>query len=70
MKKWHWILLAVATAASLVVEFTMHHDANHWWSSIPMFWIIFGFVGCSLIIVFAKVVLTPVIYKKEDYYNE
>jgi len=42
----------------------------HWWASVPFFWIWFGAVGCAVLILFGKKVLGPVIYKKEDYYNE
>lgn len=73
MKKWHWAILALLTLASIVVEFTMHHDpahGHHWWSGVPMFWIWFGFIGCVLLIVLAKNILAPIIYKKEDYYND
>jgi len=43
---------------------------SHWWSGIPLFWIWFGIIGCGVLILFAKKILGPVIYKKEDYYNE
>lgn len=42
----------------------------HWWASVPFFWIWFGAVGCAVLILFGKKILGPVIYKKEDYYNE
>jgi hypothetical protein len=70
MKLWHWIGLAIATIASIIVEFTMHHDVHHSWSGIPLFWIIFGFIGCILIITFAKSIGTLILLKKEDYYND
>jgi hypothetical protein len=73
MKKWHWAVLALLTIVSILVEFTMHHDethGSHWWTSIPLFWIWFGFIGCVLLIVFAKFLMAPFIYKKEDYYHE
>jgi len=65
--------LAVMAIASVVAEFAGHQEGTHqkhWWSSIPMFWILFGLIGCLLLIVFAKNILAPFIYKKEDYYNE
>ncbi len=74
MKIWHWIVLAVLTAASIIAEFVgsgSHGEAvKHSWSGIPLFWILFGAAGCAALIAFAKFVLAPVIYKKEDYYNE
>ena len=62
--------LAIMTIASIIAEFSSHHDAHHWWSGIPMFWIWFGLIGCVLLIVVAKNFLALFIYKKEDYYNE
>jgi hypothetical protein len=35
-----------------------------------LFWIWFGFIGCVLLVVFAKFLLAPFIYKNEDYYND
>lgn len=46
------------------------HGGAHWWASVPFFWIWFGAVGCAVLILFGKKILGPVIYKKEDYYNE
>ncbi len=43
---------------------------SHWWSGIPLFWIWFGIIGCGVLILFAKKILGPFVYKKEDYYNE
>lgn len=71
MKKIHWIILAVITVISLVVELTMEHDPSHshWWNSIPGFYIIFGFIGCVAIIVISKALGKLFIQKKEDYYG-
>lgn len=73
MKKWQWVFVAflvVMTIASIVAEFASHHESHHWWSSIPLFWIWFGALGCAVLILFAKKILGLFIYKKEDYYNE
>lgn len=73
MKKWHWMILALLTITSIIMELTAHHDAtlaHHWWSSIPLFWIWFGIIGCAVLVFFAKKILAPFIYKKEDYYND
>lgn len=70
MKKWHWALLALLTIASIVAEFTGHHESTHFWAAIPMFWIWFGALGCAVLILFGKKLLGPIVYKKEDYYKE
>jgi hypothetical protein len=72
MKIRHWIILALLTIASIIASLTMHHDPahSHLWNTLPVFWILFGFIGCALLIIFAKKILAPIIYKKEDYYND
>ncbi len=79
MKIWHWILIALVTVASIVVELMErygHHDAAHGaghtlpaYMDWPFFWIVFGSLGCALLIILGKKILGPIIYKKEDYYN-
>ena len=73
LSKGQWVFvafLAILTIWSIFAEFSGHHEGHNWWSGIPLFWIWFGLVGCLLLIVFAKNLLAPFIYKKEDYYNE
>jgi Mn2+/Fe2+ NRAMP family transporter len=73
MKKWQWVFaafLVIMTIASITAEFAGHHESLHWWSSIPLFWILFGGIGCAVLILFAKKILGLFIYKEEDYYNE
>ncbi len=71
MKKHWWILMGLLTVASLAVELTMHHDPahSHWWSYIPGFYIAFGFIGCAVIIIFAKKIVNLLVDKEEDYYD-
>lgn len=71
MKKNFWILLLLLIAASVVVEFTIHHHGhNHYWfMDIPLFWILFGLAGAVLMILFAKKILAPIVYRGEDYYG-
>lgn len=72
MKKWHWIALGVLTIISIVVELTIvsggEHGA-HWWSVIPLFYILFGFIGCIVIVFFSKTLGKIFLQKKEDYYD-
>ncbi len=70
MKTWHWIILGLITLASIAAEIFGHHEAHHFWSGIPLWWIWFGGGGCAVLILFGKKLLGPIIYKKEDYYHE
>lgn len=71
MKRLYWIILAGLLVASLAVEFLVHHHPHiHlWFSDFPLFWILFGFLGGCLLILFAKKILAWVVYRKEDYYE-
>lgn len=72
MKTWHWIALGILTGVSVVLELSYPTDAEHhefWWSSIPLFYMLYGFVGCVLLIVVAKWFGKVLLQKKEDYYD-
>lgn len=69
MKKIWWLSLALLTIISLIVEFTSHHHFHHWWSDIPAFWIYFGFIGCLVLILVAKLLGKLLVNRKEDYYD-
>ena len=71
MKKWHWLILALITLATLVAEFVFLADypKEHWWSYIPAFYIFWGFVGCAGIIFISKWIGKLLLQKKEDYYD-
>jgi hypothetical protein len=69
MKKWHWGLLIILTAISLIGEFFFLGEyQEHWWSVIPGFYIILGFIGCVLIIVLSKAYGKFLVQRREDYY--
>jgi hypothetical protein len=71
MNIFRWTLLAVATAASLWGGFAMPHDPAHgtWWDRIPVFFALFGFIGCVGIIFFAKFLGKLFLRKRDDYYD-
>ena len=73
MRKRFWLVAAaLVTAASLVVElFFMHHEPGHthWWDQVPGFYILFGFLGCVLLILFAKTLGKKILDRREDYYD-
>ena len=72
MKRWHWISLAVLMAGSSVVERILApdpHHSSHWWSHLPGFYGLFGFVGCIGIIVVSKLLGKKWLQKDEHYYD-
>lgn len=69
MKTWHWIALGLLTAVSLWGQYA--GEPGHGpWARIPLFWAIFGFGGCVLIIVVSKAIGKYLVVRQEDYYDE
>ncbi len=71
MKNWPLSLLALTALVSLLAGFIGPHDGAHagWWNSIPAFFALLGFLGCLLIILFAKALGKFLLQRKEDYYH-
>jgi hypothetical protein len=70
MKSLYWILLALLTLATLGLPFLdRDHAPAHAWEAIPLFYAAFGFLGCLLLIVIAKLLGKAVLEKPEDYYD-
>lgn len=70
-KKKIYTIAILAIVVALVVEVLFAHPHVYsWWHSMPGFDILFGFFGCALLIVVAKVILAPIIQKREDYYDD
>ncbi|HLA04615.1 MAG TPA: hypothetical protein VJZ16_01400 [Syntrophales bacterium] len=71
MNRLRWALLGIVAIISLLGGLAMPHDPVHeaWWNRIPGFFALFGFFGCLLIVVFAKLLGKFLLQKKEDYYD-
>jgi len=69
MRTWKWICILIGTLASFVAELVIEHHAEHWWSSIPGFYLIFGFAGCAVIIFLSKALGKFLLQRPEDYYD-
>ncbi|WP_234572695.1 hypothetical protein [Rhodohalobacter sp. 614A] len=70
MKTWHWIVLGVLALITLILEFTVLADYHHhWWNSIPLFYGIYGFLGCIVTIFLAKGLGKLFIFRNEGYYD-
>ena len=69
-KKKIYILAAAAMAVALVAEILFAHPHYHeWWHTMPGFDILFGLVGCSVLIIVAKKIVGPILQRDEDYYD-
>lgn len=70
MKRWQWGCLWFLTAVTLVLEFTfLSGYKSHWWNYIPGFYIIWGFLGCAVIVYVSKWLGKLFIFRNEDYYD-
>ena len=71
MKKWWIVILALLTLFSLIAEYSHDedHGQSHWWNKFPGFFILFGFLGCILLILFSKK-LGKFLLKDEEYYDD
>jgi len=70
MKPIHWTLLLLLTLATLGMQlFGPEHPHPHAWDRLPLFYVAFGFVGCTLIVVVAKALGKALLQKREDYYD-
>lgn len=70
MKRWHWVVLGALTVVSLVAERLAHHEHHYWFTGIPAFFVIYGFIGCVAIIYLSKWYGKYWVQKKEDYYEK
>jgi hypothetical protein len=70
MKVLRWLTVMVLTGISLVLEFSSEVEhGNFSWESIPVFYIIFGFIGSVVMIIVPKLIGTLFLVKREGYYD-
>lgn len=51
----------------VVLDFVIHRHILHSWERLPAFYAIYGFVGCVLLVLIAKLMRT-FLMRPEDYY--
>ncbi|MBI4417917.1 MAG: hypothetical protein HY563_04005 [Ignavibacteriales bacterium] len=64
-----WSILGLLVVVSLVLETTLTYESDHWWDSIPAFYSLFGFIGCTAIILISKWLGKVLLQRREDYYD-
>lgn len=76
MRSWQKISLIILSIVSLIAGFFVTHEipkgAEHeslWWNEIYIFYALFGFIGCLVIILFGKTIGKKILQRKEDYFN-
>ena len=64
------LALYIGIAAVCFLGFIFPYPHPHfWWQKIPVFDAVFGFIGCIVIILFAKNLGHFWLTKDEDYYD-
>ncbi|WP_245335323.1 hypothetical protein [Shewanella sp. WXL01] len=65
------ILYALYACCGLLVvlDFVIHRHVYHSWENLPIFYPIYGFVGCVILVLIAKWMRT-FLMRPEDYYDE
>ncbi|MEA1967903.1 MAG: hypothetical protein U9N77_06760 [Thermodesulfobacteriota bacterium] len=52
-----------------VVDFFVHKHAHFPFETWPVFYAVFGFVACVLLVLISRFVLRPLVKREEDYYE-
>jgi len=69
MTRARWSVMALAVIVTLVAERVVHHESKYWFSGIPGFFALFGFLGCIVIIYASKWFGRVFVQRDEDYYH-
>lgn len=63
-----WRIFTGSLLTLLVLDFFTNKHPYFFWDGMPVFYALFGFAGCVLLVVIAKN-LRPFLKRKEDYYD-
>jgi len=64
------LLLASIVIVCLLGFLVYPGDESHYfWEKIPVFEAVFGFIGCIVLIVFAKIIGHFLLERRENYYD-
>jgi hypothetical protein len=69
LKALKWVLYLVMAAAIIFDIFIPRHEVHFFGDKVPVFWSVFGFVCCLLMIRIMKGISHAWLMKKEDYYG-
>lgn len=60
--------LYITCAGLFSLDFVLHRHVVHSWENLPGFYAIYGFVGCVVLVLIAKLMRT-FLMRGEDYYD-
>ncbi|GIU31973.1 hypothetical protein L2719_07625 [Shewanella schlegeliana] len=61
-------LLYACCTLLVVLDFVIHRHVYHSWENLPLFYPIYGFVGCVILVLIARWMRT-FLMRPEDYYD-
>jgi len=65
-----WASMAIMVVAETVKFVWGHsHEGAPWWHEVPLFYSVYGVVGCMTIVIVSKKFGKWFLQKKEDYYD-
>jgi hypothetical protein len=62
-------LLYLACAAVFLLDLTGLRHGERWWEGLPGFYPLYGFIGCTALVLIAKE-LRKILMRGEDYYDK
>ncbi|MCG9731473.1 hypothetical protein L1D44_16900 [Shewanella sp. Isolate13] len=62
-------LLYTCCTLLVVLDFVIHRHVYHSWENLPLFYPIYGFVGCVILVLVARWMRT-FLMRSEDYYDD
>ena len=65
-------LIVIVALLSIICDFLFplgHENGEFWWSHFLGFFLLFGFIGCLILIIVAKLISHYWLERKEDYYD-
>jgi hypothetical protein len=63
-----WRAFVGSLVLLVLADFVLERHGSHWWERIPVFFGLYGFIGCALLVLIAKR-LRSVLKRDEDYYE-
>jgi len=72
MKRFWLSVAGVGTVLTVILE-VIYRDASHahfWWQVVPMFDLLYGFVGCVVIVLVSKWLGHAWLQRPETYYGD
>jgi hypothetical protein len=62
-------LLYTCCGLLVILDFVIHRHVSHSWENLPLFYPIYGFVGCVILVLVASWMRT-FLMRPEDYYDQ